>query len=1140
MTRFRSLLVLVLAGLLALLFSVSVLGDKVTGPLIRNYSGDGYATHYSHTGYGGYANITNISDLTSLQLAPGMVVSLASSNNWFLRTFDNSAWVPLYMMTNDVQGFLGSWSNLLAPKAGPTFTGVIASTNLDARIKSTNAVSAAAVYTGRTADYNIDNTGATDAQAAIAYMVSQVAATSGPKRVVFAPGKYLLGLSSSSSNIIFTGSDWSIDAQGATFVLPTTIPTGNSQYPNNRAFVFSDCTNVTWTGGTFTGLMFNQYAYTNPGTTFASLLASAWLPYENPYIISIEASSTGNERLTFNGLTALNTGAINGRGLGSGLTDPSATAGWSTYATTPNRKLRFEMCQLINCGHVEWDYSKLAQILSYPAQYTSNQFQMALQFPLGKIAWGCNATNGSTLIAFDNTTNAIPTSGGSASLATTVAFIGNPPAPFVTGQRYIVLTSTSTGVTVANNLSGSALAATASQNGGFGLIYNFSSTSWDNYSPKNGGGRSGCLTLGYADGVTLIGGRYSSFGDNLGFACVNNLRITGAQLDSSEMGGFVTTGNCNNVTLTGNTLTYIGQGSRILSFEHTRHLTCVGNTFFGGGRGILLIDPYDYLFKDNIFQQNNSRGYADWAVGRIRCSNWTTNSGTSVVGLTTQLFWEQTPFLQLTMTDGSRLAGKVKFVHNQILTDSGHTFSFQLGNSAGPVAGIEITDNAFAGGSRSYWQGNPAVTNAPFAPVIVFNGPVYDVNIARNGALMDAVSGSYSTTISGTVTNITIPHFSSKIFVDYTNSSSYGAGSTLATIYTPTLASSSTFANLYTASADATNLTFTFASPIPTGAQTFDWSVRQTPYTTASTSLSATSNQILADYFKRIIQDGAEINGTDHAAFVALASAFEGIGWSKFIEVWPLYNGILVTNNVHGSGTSWTRNGAAFMEKLVYSTTGQPRLSNAGNSSTQTGGFSGGGFFTGVDYSARGLTADSIKAVATYLSPSSFNSGLTGGISVYPNDAADFSAGGTQWLFGYNSGNTNLYGFSVSGNTLSGYFGGSISAVVAYSGTNSTFNMGHLFTVARSSSTSLTLYQDGVSKATYTTATSIPSAPTVGYHAFTRTADAATGAGYAVQNYPHTLGFAFVDDGTLTAGNYVTLTAAINAWMTSLTQARRP
>lgn len=125
MNRFRSLLLVVLAGLLAVLFSASVLGDKITGPLIRNYSGDGYATHYSHTGYGGYANITNISDLTSLQLAPGMVVSLTSSNNWFMRTFDNASWIPLYMMTNDVQGFLGNWTNLVAPKASPTFTGTV-------------------------------------------------------------------------------------------------------------------------------------------------------------------------------------------------------------------------------------------------------------------------------------------------------------------------------------------------------------------------------------------------------------------------------------------------------------------------------------------------------------------------------------------------------------------------------------------------------------------------------------------------------------------------------------------------------------------------------------------------------------------------------------------------------------------------------------------------------------------------------------------------------------------------------------------------------------------------------------------------------------------------------------------------------
>ena len=124
-SRIRLTILALMAGLLAILFSSVVLGDKVTGPLIRNYVGDGYATHYSHTGYGGYANVTNISDLSSLQLAPGMVVSLVSSNNWFMRTFDNSAWISLYWPTNDVQGFLGAWSNTVALKASPTFTGKV-------------------------------------------------------------------------------------------------------------------------------------------------------------------------------------------------------------------------------------------------------------------------------------------------------------------------------------------------------------------------------------------------------------------------------------------------------------------------------------------------------------------------------------------------------------------------------------------------------------------------------------------------------------------------------------------------------------------------------------------------------------------------------------------------------------------------------------------------------------------------------------------------------------------------------------------------------------------------------------------------------------------------------------------------------
>ena len=41
----------------ALCLAMGLRADKVTGPLIRNSVGDGYATHYNHTGYGGYVNV---------------------------------------------------------------------------------------------------------------------------------------------------------------------------------------------------------------------------------------------------------------------------------------------------------------------------------------------------------------------------------------------------------------------------------------------------------------------------------------------------------------------------------------------------------------------------------------------------------------------------------------------------------------------------------------------------------------------------------------------------------------------------------------------------------------------------------------------------------------------------------------------------------------------------------------------------------------------------------------------------------------------------------------------------------------------------------------------------------------------------
>lgn len=197
-------------------------------------------------------------------------------------------------------------------------------------------------------------------------------------------------------------------------------------------------------------------------------------------------------------------------------------------------------------------------------------------------------------------------------------------------------------------------------------------------------------------------------------------------------------------------------------------------------------------------------------------------------------------------------------------------------------------------------------------------------------------------------------------------------------------------------------------------------------------------------------------------------------------------------------------------------------MRNAGNSTDGSLPFSPG------DFGPRGLTGDGrSKSLLTGITPVSINLGLSGGLSLFVNGLPGSPVPAGTMLMGVDDG-VQQYGLQWTGSSIRGFFGGN----GVFAGPSSVpWGKPVLYSVSRKGPGSLALLTNGV-----LAATSTAQIATRGSRADFRLF-AASGPGNQPINYfGGTLAFAFLDDGTLTPGDYAQLNAAIRNWLTAVSE----
>ena len=927
-------------------------------------------------------------------------------------------------------------------------------------------------------DYPVPSDGVTDAQPGFKVLFNAVASATGNKTVVIPSGRYLMGLRS-AANQIGLPSNTSIDASGAQFVFPISIPTTNTAYPFPIAFSSADVTNLVWNGGSVLGFCFDRAA-TDPST-------NVWKPKETPAFLYF-SSTTGHgcQNITVQNLVATNLSGpvVSFNGIGSG-TD------WSATTTTTCRNLMLTNCTFINCGLFAWDYSYLLQIVCYSNRYSAAQWWMATNYmPPGAIVGPVTTTAGSSLVGFVNP-GLVALNTNSSSTKNQCSFYGVPPSStpqIVTGNPYFVVGTNANGILISPYQGGAPIVFTGDSSGTMGLVPNINAAGVVTYFPYGISSKvySGSYWFIDCDQVSVVNCTWSSSGDSSDFFRTSNILMTGNQVLPVTMGVLFLGYGCRNANIVNNQFNIGAAGSRAITLEYTSGINISSNSFNGGGRGSLILNAEQITIANNTFRTNTTKGYKDYSIGRIGPEyggNWDIRSEFEF------------------NSDGTH-NNSIIFTNNVVQTDS--AFYFMIFNSGWYTNSI-ISDNIIYG---TRIDGSDAslglVYDYPAAPPFAFRSVLFNGTIARNSGLDMTSDGTYCTVVTAPTVQLSFPHHLPVIWPSdatgmYTNSGRTAFGR--ADIFGPTnyLAAvtlvSPASSRISSYSIDATNINVTFASSFPSNTSvSVSWVAEQ--------FINFGKDSEVQDYLARVTSDGVNLSVNTWVAFYNLALTFKrNLGWSRFIEIYPFW------------GT-----GPAYLEKLK-SADGEPRLRNVGATGSATPPFLPG------DYGSRGLTGDGwSKSLQSSLTPSGINGGRKGGISVFVNNAAGFVPSTGSYLMGVDDG-ANQYGFQWTGAGLSGSFGGNGVAAMTL---GSSLGSPALYTVSRSGTTSLNLYINGVLTASNTTSTAAGGS-SKNLRLFSRAANDNNPTGY----FNGTLAFAFIDDGTLSAADYIQLNNAIRAWLTA-------
>ncbi len=872
----------------------------------------------------------------------------------------------------------------------------------------------------------------------------------------------------SVSNQISLPSNTTIDASQAVFVFPRHLPVTNTAYPFPLAFSTVDATNITWTGGRLAGYGFD-YRANDPSTNL-------WQPKETPGFLYFTSSDNhGCEKISVQNLYATNFSGpvVSVRGIGSGLTTNILT---STYS----RNLTLTNCHFINCGIYNWGYGYLLQLVSYSNHYSPAQWWMATNYmPKGALISPVTTTAGSSLVGFNNPGLVSISPSSSPSTSYQCSFFGSMPnssPAIVAGNPYYVVGTNANGVLVSPQPGGQPVIFTESSTSKLGFVPNIFAAGAASSHPdgQSWSALTGAFVFADCDTVTVSGCTWSSQGDSSQFLRTANITIKDNQLLQTVVGGIFLAAGCANAMISNNVLNLGADGSHVITVEYGTNVTIVSNIFNGGGRGSLIVNPRQVTIANNEFRTNTTKAYRDYSIGRI---------GPEYGGI-----WEQ-PWLFNIINDGSSIA-TIAITNNAFITDT----AFYFIRFNGIFYHVAVTDNTITGTrvDGSSLADGP-IYDYPAAPPFAFNGVLYDSTIDRNKGLDMNSDGRLCAVLPYPTNRLTIPHFLPVLWPNsgyYSNYSGYGGYArkddtanyqpavSVVTPLTPSLAG---------VSMDSSNIYVSFSGNIPSNTPvTLDWTGKQQIHFGSDTNIE--------DYLGRLTADGVPMDFNDYSAIYSMASVFKHApGWSHFIEIYPLF-GI------------WP----AALEKLKY-TGGEPRLRNPG------------GFGAG-DYGLRGLTGDGrTKYLQTSVAPNSFNGGVTGGLSVFVNSPNAMIPSGGSYLAGVTD-SVGQYGLRWTGNGLAGIYGGSsATAVLPVSALPSPT----LFSLSRSGSSSLLLYTNGVLAASNLTPGG-SSGSTKNFCLFS----SVDSNNHPTNFLKGTIGFAFIDDGSLSAADYRNVNSAISNWLT--------
>lgn len=376
-------------------------------------------------------------------------------------------------------------------------------------------------------------------------------------------------------------SDITVKADGAEFFFPQNLG------KNTRRIMFQgvDIENLTWYGGRFEG-----YVYDPDGAE------THWEPYAYSGCIDIISTAEGKIRnIRIENVTAQNVAGAVVHILGNE----------NRYA----ENIDVINCQFLKSGKFMWDYGYLWQSKVFEDKLKNHK---VLKYLPEKHISSPLYLKGGKIFA-DYMPQKLPEERDA------VTFFGRTlPKEIKRGKQYYVLNKgEENGLSISENETGEPVNITEMSEE-TRLFRNMFYIFHDLYAPVGDTAyEKGSIDLTQCKNVNVGGCRIYAIGDSMHINKSKNVVFSSNQILGARMGALYIGFDCDNVTITGNTV-YGTNGSRTMSIEcGTKNITIVGNTFIGGGRGSWFNQNKNIIISDNVFIRNTKKCTPDLEAGRI-------------------------------------------------------------------------------------------------------------------------------------------------------------------------------------------------------------------------------------------------------------------------------------------------------------------------------------------------------------------------------------------------------------------------------------------------------------------------------------------------------------------------------------------